>query len=295
MGNGFRGRRCASALRDGAVTVAVLPCLSSGRINYIIEILMQPWRSAIANSDNTNLWIRGYDVTSLMKRTTFADVVFLLHQSRLPSEGERRLIDAILIAVADHGAGAPSCAAARLAASGNRESLSAAVAAGVLAIGDEHGGAGADCMENIAGGIALARSESISIEEAAQRTFDDFRARGRRLAGLGHRVHRERDPRTEILFTMARESGLARDGIAFMEALEKSASTRGKVLPINIDGALAAILYDLGFPSAMGKLLFIIGRVAGLTAEVAEEHDREKAMRIKIPIVYDGPAPRPLA
>jgi citrate synthase len=255
---------------------------------------MEPWRSAIANSDQTNLWIRGYDVTALMQRTTFADVVFLLHRSRLPSVDERRLIDAILIAVADHGAGAPSCAAARLVASGNRESLSAAVAAGILAIGDEHGGAGADCMEIIAAGTALARSESISIEEAALRTFDEFRSTRKRLPGLGHRVHRERDPRTEILFTMARESGLARDGVAFMQSLKKIASMRGKVLPINIDGALAAILYDLEFPSALGKLLFIIGRVAGLTAEVAEEHDREKAMRIKIPIVYDGPPPRPL-
>ena len=255
---------------------------------------MEPWRSAIANSDQTNLWIRGYDITALMQRTTFADVVFLLHQSKLPSPEERRLVDAILIAVADHGAGAPSCAAARLVASGNRESLSAAVAAGVLAIGDEHGGAGADCMEMIAAGMNLARSEDLSIEDSAARTFDDFRAAQKRLPGLGHRVHRERDPRTNILFGMARQSGLAGDGVAFMEALEKSAGNRGKVLPINIDGALAAILYDLGFSSALGKLLFIIGRVAGLTAEVAEEHSREKAMRIKIPIIYDGPPPRAL-
>jgi citrate synthase len=255
---------------------------------------MEPWRSAIANSDQTNLWIRGYDVTELMQRTTFADVVFLLHQSRLPSPDERKLIDAILIAVADHGAGAPSCAAARLVASGNRESLSAAVAAGVLAIGDEHGGAGADCMDVIALGTRLANTEKIPIEQGAGRIFDEFRSAKKRLPGLGHRVHRERDPRTEILFNMARQSGLARDGVAFMQALEKVAGDRGKVLPINIDGALAAILYDLGFPSALGKLLFIIGRVAGLTAEVAEEHSREKAMRVKIPIVYDGPPPRPL-
>ena len=256
---------------------------------------MEPWRSAIANSDKTNLWIRGYEITSLMKRTTFADVVFLLHQSRLPSADERRLIDAILIAVADHGAGAPSCAAARLVASGNRESLSAAVAAGILAIGDEHGGAGADCMEAIGAGVNLVRHEEITFEEAATRLFDDFRSRQKRFPGLGHRVHTERDPRTEVLFTMARESGLARDGVAFMDSLEKAVGSRGKPLPINIDGALAAILYDLGFPAAFGKLLFIIGRVAGLTAEVAEEHDREKAMRIKIPIVYDGPPPRPLS
>jgi citrate synthase len=40
--------------------------------------------------------------------------------------------------------------------------------------------------------------------------------------------------------------------------------------------------------------LFIVGRVAGLTAEVAEEYAREKAMRIRIPVEYDGVPPRPL-
>ena len=67
---------------------------------------------------------------------------------------------------------------------------------------------------------------------------------------------------------------------------------RIKPLPLNIDGVLAAILYDLGFPAEFGKFVFIIGRVAGLTAEVAEELSREKAMRIHIPVVYDGVPPR---
>src|SRR6266567_5391831 len=155
---------------------------------------MEPWRTAIATSDETHIWIRGYDVTALMMRAGFTDTIFLLHQGRLPSAGERRLLDAILIAVADHGAGAPSCAAARLAASGNRQSLSAAVAAGILAIGDEHGGAGSGCMELIAAGVGLAAKDSISIDEAACRVIADSAASKKRLPGLGHRVH-STDPR----------------------------------------------------------------------------------------------------
>jgi citrate synthase len=68
-----------------------------------------------------------------------------------------------------------------------------------------------------------------------------------------------------------------------MSELESAIREQIRPLPINIDGALAAVLYDLGFPPAFGKLVFIIGRVAGLTAEVAEEYAREKAMRIRIP------------
>jgi citrate synthase len=104
---------------------------------------MNSWRTAIARTDETSIRIRGYDVTALMQQSTFAGLVFLLHKGRLPTAPEAKLIDALLIGVADPGAGAPSCAASRLVASGNRQSLSAAVAAGVLAIGDEHGGAGA--------------------------------------------------------------------------------------------------------------------------------------------------------
>jgi citrate synthase len=254
---------------------------------------MESWRTAIANSDETHVWLRGYDVTSLMTGATFTDTIFLLHRGRLPSKDERRLLDAILIGVCEHGPGAPSAAAARIVASGNRQSLEAAIGAGVLAIGDAHGGAGFACMQMIADGLQMAERESLTIQQAAERVVTAAVAEGRRLPGMGHRVHTH-DPRTDILFGLAREGHLAHDGIAFMEALEKATREKIKPLPINIDGALAAVLYDLGFAPPLARLVFIIGRVAGLTAEVMEEHLREKPMRVRIPVTYDGVPPRQL-
>ncbi len=226
-----------------------------------------------------------------MERASFAAVVFLLHQSRLPSPAEERLLNAVLIASADHNSGAPSCAAARLAASGNRQSHSAAVAAGILAIGDEHGGAGANCMELIARIAGAATANGMSLDDAAAAAVADTRAAGRRIPGFGHRKHTV-DPRVKVLFDMAHAAGLAGTGVAVITALESAIATAVKPLPANVDGALAAILYDLGFPPSAGKLLFIVGRVAGLTAEVAEEYAREKPMRIRIPVTYDGEPPR---
>jgi citrate synthase len=248
---------------------------------------MESWRTAIVEASEGQIRLRGYDVTALMTRATFTDTIYLLHRSELPTPDERALLDAILVGVADHGSGAPSCAAARLAASGNRQSLSAAVAAGLLAVGDEHGGAGSLCMEMIASGVERARVDAIPLAEAATRMVAEARAAGRRLPGLGHRVHSV-DPRTAVLFEMARARGVAGDGIAFIEAIEGALREQGKTLPINIDGALAAVLHDLGFPAPFGKLVFLIGRVAGLTAEVAEEYLREKPMRIRVPVTYDG-------
>lgn len=254
---------------------------------------MHPWRTALVNADETHIWVRGYDIKDLLLQAGFVDTVFLLHRGRLPAAAERRLLDALLVAVADHGAGAPSCAAARLAASGNRGSLSAAIAAGILAIGDEHGGAGERCMDLMVAHAPEAVRQGRSMDEAAAIVVEQARQAQVRLPGLGHRLHTT-DPRVDVLFGIAEQAGLAGDGIAFMRALEAAMTRLVTRIPINIDGAVAALLYDMGFPPPAGKYIFIIGRVAGLTAEVAEEHAREKAMRIKIPIEYDGEPPRPL-
>ena len=252
---------------------------------------MDTWRTAIVDAGPDHIRVRGHDVLDLMKRATFTDLIFLLHHERLPTPGERRLLDAILVGVADHGSGAPSCATARLAASGNRQSLSAAIAAGILSIGDEHGGAGSGCMELIEAGIRDATRDAASFDAVAARLVDEAKAARTRLPGFGHRVHSAVDPRVAVLFTLAEENGLAGDGIRFARALEAAVRERIKPIPLNIDGALAAVLVDLGFPSMMGKLLFIVGRVAGLSAEVLEEYTREKPMRIKIPVAYDGVPP----
>jgi len=254
---------------------------------------MEPWRSAITTSDEKNIFIRGYDIVSLMNSASFTDTIYLLHQSRLPTEAERRLLDAILIGVSDHGPAAPSAAAARLVASGNRQSLEACVAAGVLAMGDAHGGAAYDCMNMIAEGIELSRHESISIQDAALRLVALAKSKQKRIPGMGHRVHTD-DPRTRVLFEMARGYKLAGEGIEFMQALEESVREQIRPLPINIDGALSAVLHDLGFMPQVGKLIFIIGRVTGVTAQIVEEYTREKPMRIRIPVEYDGPPPRKL-
>src|SRR6185436_9396013 len=166
---------------------------------------MDPWRTNIVDAGPAHIRVRGHDVRDLMRTATFTDLIFLLHHERLPSAAERRLVDAILIGSADHGPGAPSCAAARLAASGNRQSPSAAIAAGILTIGDEHGGAGTACMELIAAGLARAKRETLSLPEAARLAVDEARAARTRLPGFGHRVHSEIDPRVDVLFTIAED------------------------------------------------------------------------------------------
>ncbi len=252
---------------------------------------MEPWKTALSNSDENNIWIRGQEMTSLMANASFTEVVFLLHHGRSPSAAERRLLDAILIAVSDHGPGSPSAATSRLVASANRQAPEAAVAAGVLAIGDMHAGAGMACMHMIEDGLELAHSKSLTLVQVAECIVDDAKQNKKRLPGLGHRVH-TLDPRSTVLFDMARESGVAGDGVELLINIEAAARKKIKPLPVNVDGALGAVLHDMGFPPLFGKLVFIVGRVAGLTAQVMEEYTRERPMRIKIPVTYDGIPPK---
>jgi citrate synthase len=222
-----------------------------------------------------------------------ADLVFLLHQSRLPSAEERRLLDAMLISSSDHGPGSPSALTARVVTSGNRRAPEAAVAAGLLAIGDFHGGAGEQCMTFLRDGLDAAHEAGQDIAWAAGQIVGAAMAGGRRLPGLGHRTHDE-DPRATTLFALARETGLAGDGVDLIQAVQAEASRRIRPLPINVDGAMAGVLLDMGFEPLAARFIFLIGRAAGLTAQVSEEITRERPMRIRVPQHYDGPAPRSL-
>jgi citrate synthase len=247
----------------------------------------EPWNTSISNADATHMWIRGHDVMQLMQSATFTDTIYLLHHERLPSAGERRILDAILIGVADHGPGSPSAAAARLVASGSRQAPEAAIAAGVLAIGDVHGGACMAAMQWIAATLSE-REPNETIAALATRAVTSSVASGARIPGFGHRVHREVDPRTAVLIGIAGEQGVMGDGVEVMLAVEAALGLQVKQLPMNIDGVLAAVLHDMGCSPLFSKCLFIVGRAAGLSAQVAEEYEVERPMRVQIPVRYVG-------
>jgi citrate synthase len=249
---------------------------------------MEPWRTAITAVEPNKIRIRGHAVEDLMLRGNFADTSFLLLRGRLPSPAESRVWNAILTASADHSVTPPSTMAARVIASGNRRAPEAAIAGGLLAIGDAHGGAGEDTMQMLRRGLAMMQEKSWSRDDAARALLDEYRTAGRRIPGVGHRLH-TRDPRTDVLWTLASEVGLAGPAVELMRTIAGMLSKADRPLPVNVDGALGAVLVDMGFEPAVGRIAFILGRCAGIAAHVLEELTREKPMRIAVPFVYDGP------
>ncbi len=255
----------------------------------------QHWTTAITEIKPNEVRLRGYRIDELMGRVSFAEAVYLALTGELPAPGVSRLLDAMLVSSIDHGATPPSALAARTAASTGAP-LNAAVAAGVLSINRHHGGAIEDCMGVINEAFKLAEENNLDIELAAAGLVALYRREKKRMAGFGHRVHTA-DPRTARLFALAEEVGVAGRGVAMLRALEAAlVADTGRKLPINVDGAIAALLIDLGVPSALANAFFIMARVPGLVAHVYEEQTRQRPMRAIDPTdhEYDGPAARSL-
>ena len=250
------------------------------------------WKTAITHIEQNKILVRGYPISELMGKITFGQAVYLLLRGELPPEGTGKMLDAIMISSIDHGPEPPSCHAAMTAASTGAP-INAALAAGMLSINEFHGGAIENCMRALLDIRKKMEEKNLSAEDAAQELLAEYRARNRRFHGLGHRVHTN-DPRTARIFAMAEELGVSGTCVTILKAIEDNFRKAGKTLPINVDGAIGAILCDLGFEPWLANAFFIMSRIPGMLAHIKEEKERYKPMRVidTKDWEYDGPAER---
>ncbi len=250
------------------------------------------WKTAITQIKPNEIRLRGYRLDELMGRITLSQAIFLVLTGELPSPDVSCLLDAIFVSSIDHGANPPSTLAARTAASTGAP-LNAALAAGLLSINQYHGGAIEDSMRMIQRALAMMHDEGKSCEEVAATLVGTYKREKKRLPGFGHRVHTS-DPRTRRLLELAESGQIAAEGVAMLNALERALAGGGKPLPVNVDGAIAALLVDLKVPVALANAFFMIARLPGLVAQIHEEKTRERPMRQIHPgdDEYDGAPPR---
>lgn len=216
--------------------------------------------TAISKIESDREIIRGTPLDELVKTKTFLENAVFVLRGIFPKPNELAVLNAVFSAAIDHGVGAPSTTVARIAAStGN--SLHTALAAGILTMGDLHGSA-------IEG---AARFLSERKDSPAPTVVSLCKAQKMRIPGFGHKVL-SKDHRAEQLLSIAQEHGTYGSACAFAAEVEKELNAASsKPLPLNIDGAMAAVLLDLGFASEVMKGLFIFARLPGLIAHVVEE------------------------
>jgi citrate synthase len=240
---------------------------------------MTEYPTSIGAADEASIQLLGHDLADeLLGRVGFSELAFWLVAMRRPTQGELRLFEAILVALADHGF-TPSVIAARLTLTGAPESIQGAMAAGLLGGGSRFLGVTEDAgrflstvMEThtVKGG-ELPTTDA-GWDDIAREAVRAQQSEGRYVPGLGHSLHRNGDPRTPVLIRIATEEGLRGPHLSLFEAIGRvHPDVLGRSLPLNGAGVCGAALCDLGFPVEILRGFALLARAAGLLGHIAEE------------------------
>ena len=246
------------------------------------------WSTSLTSTAPNKILVRGFPLDEMMGRLSFAEAVYLLLMGELPTPTIGRMLNAVLISSIDHGVTPPSTLAARTVATSGAP-LKDCVAAGILAFGPHHGGDIESCMRFLDAGLALMRAGR-SLQDSAAAIVEEYVKTNQVPPGFGHRFH-TRDPRASRLFQLALELEIEGEHVTMLRAAERALETRqahyGRTLPVNVDGAIAAICADLGFAYELGNAIFLISRLPGLIAHAHEERSGQPSMRLIDPMNYE--------
>jgi citrate synthase len=253
----------------------------------------QPY-SGISGSNPETIIVRGHDlVADLIGKLSFTEHVWLLIVGSLPTENQRRILDAALVAIAEHGL-VPSVVAARMTLAAAPEALQGAVSAGLLGCGSVILGssqAAGDFLHEV-----VTAADGGDLTAAARRLVGERRARREAIPGFGHPLHKAGDPRALRLLALAEELGASGPHARAVRAVEALLpELTGRDLRMNVSAAIPAVLLDVGFPRGALKGAPLLARTASLIAHLLEEQQRPigfaMAHAASAAITYDGPAP----
>jgi citrate synthase len=231
--------------------------------------------TAISTSDAASITIRGRDLCSeLIGKMDFTDYFFLLLMGKEPDANQRFFVNALLVAIAEHGL-VPSVQAARMTLAAAPEAIQGAVSAGLLGSGSVVLGSAEVAGRFYAECVADQRATGDDLHAVAVRNIQRLRQTTKAIPGFGHPQHAGGDPRANRLLAMADERGASGEHVAMMRALKAALpETIGRDLPINVNAAIPSIMLDLGFPLAALKGIGLLCRTAGLIGHLTEEAER---------------------
>lgn len=251
------------------------------------------WSTGIAEVRDDDVLVRGNLLTSMIGKRSFGELAYLLIGGQWPTEGQAHVLEAIMVSVMEHGISPTTTVTRMMASYGNP--IQVGIAAGLLTIGDHHGGAG----EQIAGWLreAVTSIQSTGSDRAeeirtkARSIVADRRAAREPIEGFGH-PHHDVDPRAPLLLDIAREHGIYGDHCLLLESIETELEAAvGRRIATNIDGVSAALLSDLGLDPRLARPILMTPRTLSLAAHFIEEQDQGQKWR-HVPgsqVKYTGP------
>ena len=241
--------------------------------------------TALGTSDADSIRLLGHDLAGdLMGQVGFGELAYWLVARRRPTPGQTRVLEAVLVALADHGF-TPTAIAARLTYLSAPDSLQGALAAGLLGGGSRFLGVTEDAGRFLAEALAAhdgpLPDDDDGWDAIALQVVRQARSAKRYVPGLGHPVHKERDPRTPVLLRICEEEGLRGRHLRLYEAIGRvHPQVLNRTLPLNGAGVCGAALADLDLPVEMLRGFALLARTAGLLGQLAEERNRPVGMDI---------------
>lgn len=236
----------------------------------------KPLTTAIAHAYPDRVEVRGFDLASeLIGATSTSEYFYVLLTGARPSAVQVQVLDACIVALAEHGL-VPSVQAARMTYASGPESLHGAVAAGLLGCGSVILGSSSETAGLLQDIVAAAGStcEGPPLEAAARDAVRQLREARRTVPGVGHPLHREADPRAEALIALADRLGVSGAHVTALHAMVAAVpEVYGRKLPLNVSGAIPAVLLDVDFPAAAMKGVPLVGRTMSLVAHLLEERE----------------------
>ena len=231
--------------------------------------------SSICTSDAQSITVRGHDLCAdIIGQMDFTSYFWLLVTGEAPSDTQRFFANAVLAAIAEHGL-VPSVAAARMTFAAAPEAFHGAVAAGLLGCGSVVLGSAEVAGRFYADRVAASREDGGSPAQSAAAGIAALRAEKRAIPGFGHPQHSGGDPRALLLLDLADRHGIIGPHIEMLYAIRDALPAQlGRALPINVNGAIPAVMLDIGFPVAALKGISLLARTASLIAHLQEESER---------------------
>lgn len=249
-------------------------------------------KTAIATSDAVSITVRGEDLCSqLIGQISFTDYFWLLVLGERPTDKQRAILDACLVAIAEHGL-VPSVQAARMTLAAGPDAWQGAMAAGLLGMGSVVAGS-SEAAGRYLHEVVVAAGEGADLDAVAVESLNALKAAKKKVPGLGHPQHSGGDPRADRLLSISDELGVSGRYVAALRALATHApGILQRPLPINVSGAIPALMLDAGWPLEALKAVPLLARTAGLSAHLYEESLRSigfiMSNQADLAIDYDG-------
>lgn len=224
------------------------------------EVMVQPlFKTTISDDRGDEPLYCGYPASDLInKGYDISHVVGLLWNKKLPTDKEAEVIKRIIMLTADHGpcvSGALTAIIAACAGIG----LSQSVAAGLIMIGPRFGGAVTDASKWFHYGLVNYPNDIPGFLEYMKKNVGP-------VPGIGHRVKSLRNPdkRVAELKKCVKELGLRSPHLDYALTVEAVTTAKKDTLILNVDGCIACVLTDMGFPADSLNGFFILARTIGM-------------------------------